>query len=165
MPFELCNAPATFQSFMEEVLKPFRSFIAGLLGDFAVWGNTTGESYELLFSIFTKFIDYGLMPNLNKCRLFILEGNFPGFVISQNDISADPNKIPAIRDRQMPSTISKIAALLTQLDTYDHSLRISSKWLDHLRSNQKALKINLQHQLPIRFSLGTQKKPEYPLLF
>lgn len=33
MPFDLCNAPATFQSFMEEVLQPFRSFAAGLLDD------------------------------------------------------------------------------------------------------------------------------------
>lgn len=36
VPFGLCNAPATFQFFMEEVLVPFQPFVARLFDEFAV---------------------------------------------------------------------------------------------------------------------------------
>ena len=53
MPFSLCNAPATFQSFMEKVLEPFRPFVAGLLNDVAVWGDTVKELHNRLLLIFS----------------------------------------------------------------------------------------------------------------
>ena len=43
IPFGLCNVPATFQNFVDEILEPFRTFVAGLLDDFAVWANSPEE--------------------------------------------------------------------------------------------------------------------------
>ncbi|KAI0998002.1 hypothetical protein K3495_g10187 [Podosphaera aphanis] len=70
MPFGLCNAPATFQSMMNEMLEPFRLFVAGLLDDVCVWGNSRVELNLRLLKFFSRFADYGLPLNYAKCRLF-----------------------------------------------------------------------------------------------
>lgn len=62
-PFGLCNAPATFQNFMEEVLEPFRPFVAGLLNDVAVWGDSVEELDKQLNLIMTRLVKYGLILN------------------------------------------------------------------------------------------------------
>ncbi|KAI0993586.1 hypothetical protein K3495_g14598, partial [Podosphaera aphanis] len=108
MPFGLCNAPATFQCFMEEVLEPFRPFVAGLLDDVAVWGNSILQLNDRLILIFSRFVEYGLLLNSAKCRLFVSSGVFLGFIVSEKGISADPQKVAAIKDRPMPTTTSEI---------------------------------------------------------
>ncbi|KAI1006983.1 hypothetical protein K3495_g1237 [Podosphaera aphanis] len=108
MPFGLCNAPATFQSLMEEVLQPFRSFVAGLLDDVCVWSDSIKNLHSCLLLIFERFVKYGLILNSRKCRLFVREGIFLGFHVSESGISADPQQVAAIRDRPMPRTTSEI---------------------------------------------------------
>lgn len=102
MPFGLCNAPATFQSFMEEVLEPFRPFVAELLDDVAVWAKDHHELHERLMSIFSRFTEFGLILNSQKYRLFVNQGIFLGFIISEKGIVADPKKVSAIKVRPMP---------------------------------------------------------------
>lgn len=108
MPFGLCNAPATFQCFMEEVLEPFRPYVAGLLDDVVVWADTVESLHSKLMSIFSRFVQYGLILNASKCKLFVPDGVFLGFLISKNGISADPAKVAAIHNRPIPSTTSEI---------------------------------------------------------
>lgn len=113
MPFGLCNAPATFQAFMEEVLDPFRSFTAGLLDDVAVWADSRDQLHTRLLSIFSRFSEYGLLLNASKCKLFVSKGVFLGFVISEEGISADPEKVSAIRNRPMPTTTTEIRGFVS----------------------------------------------------
>ncbi|KAI1004419.1 hypothetical protein K3495_g3793 [Podosphaera aphanis] len=108
MPFGLCNAPATFQAFMEEVLEPYRFFVSGLLDDVCVWGDSFEQLHSRLLQIFTRFVAYGLLLNAAKCKLFVQQGVFLGFLISKHGISADPEKVAAIRNRPIPSTTSEI---------------------------------------------------------
>jgi hypothetical protein len=42
MPFGLCNAPATFQALMNEIIGDL-NFVVGLLNDIAIWGDTLEE--------------------------------------------------------------------------------------------------------------------------
>lgn len=106
MPFGLCNAPATFQSFMEEVLQPFRPFVAGLLDDVAVWADTPEELHARLILVFSRFAEYGLILNTSKCQLFASHGIFLGFSISFLGIPADPSKVSAVRDRPIIKQIT-----------------------------------------------------------
>ena len=49
--------------------------------------------------MFTRFVEYGLILNTKKIKLFIVEGIFLGFLISKDRIRVDPIKVVAIRDR------------------------------------------------------------------
>ncbi|KAI0992008.1 hypothetical protein K3495_g16178, partial [Podosphaera aphanis] len=112
MPFGLCNAPATFQAFMEEVLTPFRHFVSGLLDDVCVFADTIQELDSHLHQIFPRFVEYGLILNASKCRFFVTDGIFLGFRISKDGIAADPAKLAAVRERPMPSTTTEIRAFV-----------------------------------------------------
>lgn len=54
MLFGPCNAPAILQSFMKEVLEPFKPIIAGLLDNEAVWAETVEELKFSLILFFFK---------------------------------------------------------------------------------------------------------------
>lgn len=112
MPFGLCNAPATFQSFVEEVLGPLREFLAGLLDDIAIWADTIEELKERVHKVLERLNEYGLVLNIPKCRWFVTEGTFLGFKISEAGIRADPAKVAAIRERPAPKTATEIRSFL-----------------------------------------------------
>ncbi|KAI0995043.1 hypothetical protein K3495_g13137 [Podosphaera aphanis] len=112
MPFGLCNAPATFQSFMEEVLEPYRHFVSGLLDDVCVFADTPEQLHAQLLLLFERFAKYGLLLNASKCRFFVPEGIFLGFHVSKHGIAADPSKISAITDRPMPKTSTEIRSFV-----------------------------------------------------
>lgn len=82
MPFGLCNAPATFQCFMEEVLEPFRPFVAGLLDVVAIWADAIAELHQRLVLVLDRFVKYGLISN------------------------------SALKDRPMPTTTTKICGFV-----------------------------------------------------
>lgn len=112
MPFGLYNALATFQSFMKEVLQPFRSFAAVLLDDIAVQANNEEELYERILAIFSKCVEYDLLLSSEKCRLSLTEEVFLGILIFEKCITRNPEKIITIRDRSLPLTTSEIRSFV-----------------------------------------------------
>ncbi|KAF2963620.1 hypothetical protein GQX73_g9950 [Xylaria multiplex] len=120
MPFGLCNAPATFQAFIEEVLEPFRDWVAGLLDDICVWADSRGQLHKKLLLLFTRLVKYGVMINSRKTLLFVSEGVFLGFHISVAGIKADPAKVAAVRDRPMPKTTTEVRAFTNAAGYFRH---------------------------------------------
>lgn len=92
MPFGLCNAPATFQNFVQGFFDPFRSVTAELLYDIATLGDTIEELHTRLLLILSPFVSYGLLLNASKCRTFFKIGVFLAFLVSEHGITADPEK-------------------------------------------------------------------------
>lgn len=120
MPFGLFNAPATFQCLMEEILEPFRTFVAEFLDDVAVWADTIPELHKLLVLVMNRFVKYGLKLNPAKCRLFVTEGIFLGFAISEKGVAGGPDKISVLKTDQCLERQQKYGDLSTLLVTSPH---------------------------------------------
>ncbi|KAI0990908.1 hypothetical protein K3495_g17279, partial [Podosphaera aphanis] len=97
---------------MEEVLEPFRDFVSGLLDDVCIFADSTEELHQRMLKLFSRFAEYRLVLNPAKCRFFVPEGDFLGFIISENGVAADPKKIAAIRNRPIPSTTTEICSFI-----------------------------------------------------
>ncbi|KAI0991707.1 hypothetical protein K3495_g16480, partial [Podosphaera aphanis] len=108
MPFGLTNAPATFQELVDEISEPFKEFTSGLLDDIAAWADSRRELHVRLLLLFERLHEYGMLLNTRKTNLFVSKGTFLGFVIDKNGITADPDKVAAIRDRPMPETTTQV---------------------------------------------------------
>ena len=70
MPFGLCNAPATFQRLMEEVLRGLaREKCLVYLDNVLVIGRTFDEHHSNLREVFNRLSEAGLKLKPAKCKL------------------------------------------------------------------------------------------------
>ena len=120
MPFGLANAPATFQSFIEEVLLPVAEFTAGILDDICVFADTLDELYARVKLVLARLAAYGLVLNTSKCEWFVLEGRFLGFFISRVGVRSDLVKIAAILERPPPTTATEVRSFLNAAGYFRH---------------------------------------------
>ena len=71
MPFGLCNAPATFERLMDQVLQGLRwSRCLIYLDDIISFGTTFEDALDNLTLIFERLRTYGLQLKSTKCHLF-----------------------------------------------------------------------------------------------
>jgi hypothetical protein len=119
MPFGLCNAPATFQALIDEITGDIE-YVAGLLDDIAVWGDTLEQLHQRVRTVLRKLTDYGMILNVRKSTMFVTEGVFLGFVVSRDGIAADPDKVAAIRDRKEPATTTEVRAFTNAAGYFRH---------------------------------------------
>lgn len=113
MPFGLCNAPATFERLMEQIL-------AGLLGDtclvylddIIIVGRDFDDHLGKLEQVLSKLREANLKLSPKKCSLFKRKVNYLGHVISKDGIQTDPEKISAVKDWPIPRDKTAVRAFL-----------------------------------------------------
>ena len=97
MPFGLCNAPATFQRLMENVLAGLVSNRCLLyIDDILVIGRTFQEHLENLRKVFERLHQAGLRLKPTKFHLVQLRVEYLGYIVSEAGIAADPRKVEAV---------------------------------------------------------------------
>jgi transposase InsO family protein len=103
MPFGLCNAPATFQRLMDEVIVPeYRSFIETYIDDLMTHSHTFKDHLAHIEKLLTSLQKHKLVVKLNKCKFAQREVKFLGHVISQNAIKTNPEAVEAIKNWLRP---------------------------------------------------------------
>ena len=71
MPFGLCNAPATFQHLMQNMLGKLNLMYCMIyLDDVIVFGRTKDEHLECLCIVFKGFWEFNLKLKPSKCSFF-----------------------------------------------------------------------------------------------
>jgi hypothetical protein len=120
MPFGLTNSSAIFQALMDEVLGELQEICASLFDDIVVWGDSVEKLHERVKRVFSRLAEYELMLNTKKSVMFVEKGVFLGFIVSINNIAADPDKMAAIKNRPMPSIITEIRAFVNAAGYFRH---------------------------------------------
>src|SRR6266540_4027270 len=94
MPFSLCNASATFQRLMNQVLrKYFGKFVLVYLDDIIIYSKTFEEHKEHVKLVFEALRAASLMIKPKKCKFAQKELRFLRHIISAEGIRTDPDKI------------------------------------------------------------------------
>lgn len=136
MPFGLCNAPATFQSLMQFILKDrLHKSVVVFIDDILIYSNSEEEHMEQVEWVLKQLKKWRLYAAIKKCEFFKSEIVYLGYLISENGISVltqrvkailewpDPRNIKEVRsflglagyDRKFVKDFSKMAAPLTEL--------------------------------------------------
>ena len=113
MPFGLCNAPATFQRLIENVLH-------GLVGrcclvyldDVIVLGKTVENHLANLRAVWSRLRKAGLRLKPSKCNLFKQEVNYLGYVVSVHGVATDPEKVSAMERFPTPIDLKSLRSFL-----------------------------------------------------
>ena len=93
MPFGLCNAPATFERLMDQVLQGLRYYF--------IW-TTFEDALDNLTFIFERLRTYGLQLKSTKCHLFQTSVPFLGHVVGRRGLECDPKKIEDVKSWPVP---------------------------------------------------------------
>ncbi|GFT92610.1 retrovirus-related Pol polyprotein from transposon 17.6 [Trichonephila clavipes] len=113
MPFGLCNAPATFERMMDNLLRHFKwTMCLCYLDDIIVFSETFEDHLIRLRLVLKCLQEAGLKLNSKKCLFAAQEVKILGHHVSSNGVRPDPDKIKAVRNFPTPKNIHDIRSFL-----------------------------------------------------
>ena len=109
MAFGLCNAPATFQRFMDATLAGLKwKSLLVYMDDIIIFSTTFDEHVKDLDEVFTRLDNANITLNINKCEFFKEKIHYLGHVVSVEGIQPSQEKIKAILNKNSPSNIKEL---------------------------------------------------------
>ena len=128
MPFGLCNAPSTFQAFINDTLREHLDvFCSAYLDDILVYSNTKEEHIDHVRKVLDKLKRAGLYLDINKCQFHVTEVKYLGLIITTEGLKMDPKKIDTIVNWKTPRCVKDVQAFLGFANFYRRFIHGYSK--------------------------------------
>ncbi|XP_021839912.2 uncharacterized protein [Spinacia oleracea] len=116
MPFGLKNAGATYQRAATTILHDLiHNTVEVYVDAMIVKSHDRGNHVEELKSFFDRIRKYNLRLNPQKCMFGVTSGKLLGFVVSQDGIKVDSDKVKAIQELPPPKTEKEIRGFLGRI--------------------------------------------------
>ena len=113
MPFGLMNAPATFQSLMNEVFRDLlRRGVLVFFDDILVYHEEWEEHIEGLRAVLGILRQHCLYANKEKCSFGQMSVGYLGHIITQQGVEVDPNKVKSIVEWLVPKNVKGVRGFL-----------------------------------------------------
>ena len=125
MAFGLCNAPATFERLMENVLGDLRWLI--YLDDVIVHASTFERELERLRLVWSRLRAANLKLNPKKCKLFRCKVRFLGHVVCAEGVTIDSDKIEAVKTWPVPRNAKEVRRFVGLCSYYRRFVRSFSE--------------------------------------
>ena len=111
MPFGLCNAPATFERLMSQVMRGqhWKRCLV-YIDDILVFGNDFESALHNLELVLDRVAECGLQLKSTKCNLFSVP--FLGHIVGRAGLECDPNKLSAVANWIPPTTTKGVCEFL-----------------------------------------------------
>ncbi|GFW32519.1 retrovirus-related Pol polyprotein from transposon 17.6 [Trichonephila clavipes] len=161
MQFGLCNAAATFQRFIDEVLRNL-PFVFAFVDDILVASSSPEEHLQHLQILFTRLQQYGLSLKPSKCIFGVTTIKFLGFKVSESGIEPLSDRVDCILNFPQPTTLTQLRRFLGLFNFYRRFVPKAAHLLAPLNKFWKELKILktdatlLRHPIPgAKLSLWT----------
>ena len=111
VPFGLAQAPAYFQSLMNQVLEGL-NFMMTYLDDIIIFSNSEEEHLLHLEKVFHQLREAGLKMKQSKCDFFKSQIHYLGHLISKNGISPLLDKLDSIKNMPALKCVKEIKQFL-----------------------------------------------------
>jgi Reverse transcriptase (RNA-dependent DNA polymerase)/RNase H-like domain found in reverse transcriptase/Retroviral aspartyl protease/Integrase core domain/Integrase zinc binding domain len=124
MPFGLSNAPATFQTLMNRILRQFigKSVIV-YLDDIVIYSKSEKEHLQHLTAVFKALRKAELYAKPSKCTFIVPELEFCGHMVGSGKLRPLTSKIEVIRAWPRPTTVHEVRQFLGLASYYRRFIR------------------------------------------
>ncbi|KAF4627116.1 hypothetical protein G7Y89_g11043 [Cudoniella acicularis] len=113
MPFGLANAPATFQAYVNTALTGLIDHIVVVyLDDILIYSKDPAKHEEHVRQVMARLRKNLLFAKLSKCEFSVEKVEFLGFIVGNDGVKADPERIRAIKDWPEPTTFREVQVFL-----------------------------------------------------
>lgn len=113
MPFGLCNAPAAFQSFMNEVLFKFLGILVVVyLDNILIYSKDEASHAQHVKEVLERLKEFNLFCKLEKCEFNVTEVEFLRYQVKEGGFAITPSKVQAVLDWPIPSTRTRLRGFL-----------------------------------------------------
>ena len=114
MTFGLCNAPATFQTFMDTQFADLldTGHVVIYLDDILIFATTLDKLLYYTHKVLKRLQDLDLFLRPAKCSFNQTSVEYLGLIISEGELRMDPVKLRAIKEWPRPKTIKDIQKFL-----------------------------------------------------
>ena len=127
MPFGLCNAPSTFQAFINDVLRQYLDeFCSAYLDDILIYSNSLGEHIQHVGKVLSQLQSTGLFLDINKCEFHVTQVKYLGLIITTDGLKMDPQKIESILEWKQPRCVKDVQAFLGFANFYRRFIKAYS---------------------------------------
>ena len=163
IPFELCNAPATFQRCMMSMFSDLAEEVMEIfMDDFIVYGSSFEHCLQNLGTVLHRCQDKNLALNWEKCHFMVTEGIVLSHRISAAELEVDQGKVSTLLP---PTTVKGIRSFLGHAGFYRRFIKDFSKIARPLcRLLEKDAKFNFDESFQYSFKEIKSKLVEAPIM-
>ena len=124
MPFGLSNAPAVFQTLVNDVLRDMlNQFVFVYLDDILIFSPDEETHVEHVRRVLKRLLSNHLFAKAEKCEFHVSSVTFLGFIVSEDNIQMDPTKVSAVTGWPTPSTRKQLQQFLGFANFYRRFIR------------------------------------------
>jgi hypothetical protein len=128
MPFGLTNSPATFQSDIDDCLRPYiDDFAVCYLDDILIYSTNEKEHEEHVRQVLQRLKEFGVYCKAEKCQFGVSEVSFLGFVITPDGVGMESDRISTMKDWPTPKSVRDVEVLLGFTNFYQRFIRKYAK--------------------------------------
>ena len=117
MPFGLCNAPQTFQRYMDSIFRDL-PFVFVYIDDILIASKNLDEHKIHLETVIQRLCNNKLHVALEKCVFAVSKVDFLGYTISPEGIVPLANKVEAINNYELPIDYAALRRFLGMIGFY-----------------------------------------------
>ena len=119
MPMGACNAPATFQSLMNDIFHDcIDDFLCVYIDDLLVFSKDEDSHMRHLEKVLSRLKQHELYVSPKKCAFFEEEMDFLGLLIGKHGIKVNPKKVEVLKTWPKPDSITDIRSFLGLLQFF-----------------------------------------------
>jgi hypothetical protein len=123
MPFDLTNAPATFQALMNDILHDFIRVFVLVFYDILIFSDSWSSHLQHVRAVLERLREQNLSVKKTKCSFGAESVAYLGHVISAQGVAMDVDKVAVVHAWPQPRTVRVVRGFLGLTGYYRKFIR------------------------------------------
>ena len=125
--FSLANTPGILHELMSIVLHGLGDFVLAYLDDIILLSASEEEHKQHIQKMFDCLRQHNIKSTLSKCKFMQKETQYLAFIITEDGIMADPDKVKVMKQMILPTCVREVRSFTGMCSYYKRFIQISQQ--------------------------------------